>query len=181
MWVVPSIFDRFSKEKPHLMLIMASDHGATDQLLKVEIIAMVSYMLSRMLSKTRRKHIIHPVSFCHFAHFYYTFLTGSIADGPQVLVVSILKPLQVRVLQGYFNGSLHVRCSKLSDFHVSDHEDPMTLVVRWLMSKPHGDTTVHSLLSTPEMDGDVNTTDPSQHDRGEPQECNTSRILQVSA
>ncbi|PGG99126.1 hypothetical protein AJ79_08690 [Helicocarpus griseus UAMH5409] len=59
-----------------------------------------------------------------------------------IMVISILNLLKLRILQGHFDGPLHIRRSKLYDFAVDDHEDVMKLVIRWLRSIPHGDTTL---------------------------------------
>lgn len=58
------------------------------------------------------------------------------------MVISIANYFKLRILQGYFDGSLHIRRSKLYDFAVEDHEEVMKLAMCWLRSTPHGDTTM---------------------------------------
>lgn len=57
--------------------------------------------------------------------------------------------MQLRILQGYFDGHLNVQMSRLYNFDVSDHQEVMDLFVRWLMPMAHGDTTLS--LSCPGM------------------------------
>lgn len=59
----------------------------------------------------------------------------------QVLVLSILTPVQVRVLQAHYDGTLHIARSKLYNFNVRDHQEIMDLLIRWMMPRPVGDTT----------------------------------------
>lgn len=54
------------------------------------------------------------------------------------MVISIMNLFKVRMLQGHFDGTLNIRRSKVYDFAV----DVMKLVVCWLRSTPHGDTTL---------------------------------------
>lgn len=65
-WMVDYISDKFSKT-PHLMLVMTSDHTGDDGLLRSEMVAMVSFMLSRFRSESRRKHVVHPVSLWNYS------------------------------------------------------------------------------------------------------------------
>jgi hypothetical protein len=60
-WLVQHIFDQFSRT-PHLMLVMISDRPVDENPLRSEIVAMVSFMLARFRSRSRRKHVLHPVS-----------------------------------------------------------------------------------------------------------------------
>lgn len=55
-----------------------------------------------------------------------------------------MNPFKVRILQGHFAGTLHIRRSKVYDFAVEDHEELMKIMICWLRSTPHGD----AMLST---------------------------------
>lgn len=58
------------------------------------------------------------------------------------MIISIMNLLKVRILQGHFDGTLNIRRSKVYEFAVDNHEDVMKLVVCWMRSMPHGDTTL---------------------------------------
>lgn len=71
----------------------------------------------------------------------------------QILLVTVMNINQVRIVQGYFDGCLNIRCSRLVDFSNPDHEEVMDWVVQWLASKPRGETTIHRFLPPPPIDG----------------------------
>lgn len=58
------------------------------------------------------------------------------------MVISVMTLFKVRILQGHSDGTLHVRRSKVYDFAVEDHKEVMKVIVRWMHSTPHGDTTL---------------------------------------
>ncbi|KAK2808998.1 hypothetical protein FQN50_004272 [Emmonsiellopsis sp. PD_5] len=123
-FLVPHVFDMFSARKPHQILIMISDHPAEESsLLRSEVIAMTTFMKWKMRSMSREQSLVYPV-----------------------MVISIMNLFKVRVLQGHFDGTLHLRRSKMYDFAVEDHEEVMKIMVCWLRSMPHGDTTLSTQM-----------------------------------
>ncbi|KLJ11483.1 hypothetical protein EMPG_13328 [Blastomyces silverae] len=144
-FIVEYIYDLFMKRKPHQILVMVSDHppAQEDSLIRSEVLAMASFMRWKMNSMEREQSLVYPV-----------------------LVIGILNRFKLHILQGHFDGCLNVRQSKIYDFQVADHEEIMKLVICWLMSTPHGDTTlsmdmplVGSCDDTDDDDDDANTTE----------------------
>jgi hypothetical protein len=62
-WLIPGIFDQFVKNKPHLILCIASDCSSDERLVKYEWIALISHMLARMRSNSYKKHLVFPVRY----------------------------------------------------------------------------------------------------------------------
>ncbi|PGH11481.1 hypothetical protein AJ79_04856 [Helicocarpus griseus UAMH5409] len=114
------VYDMFSKRKPHQILLMISDHPVEENsLLRSEVPAMTTFMKWKMQSMRREQSLVYPV-----------------------MVISIMNLLKLRILQGHFDGTLNICRSKVYDFAVDDHEDMMKLVICWLRSMAHGDTTL---------------------------------------
>jgi hypothetical protein len=79
---------------------------------------------------------------------------------------------KVRMLQGHFDGTLNIRRSKVYDFAVDDHEDVMKLVVCWLRSTPHGDTTLSThmpIFRHDSLDDDHDDEDGGENEDGAPE------------
>ncbi|OAX80980.1 hypothetical protein ACJ72_04677 [Emergomyces africanus] len=126
-FLVPQVYDAFSKRKPHQILLMVSDHAVEEKaLLRSELLAMTSFMKWKMQSMRHRQILIYPV-----------------------MVISIMNLFKLRVLQGYFNGTLNIHKSEVYDFAVEDHEDAMNSVIAWLRSTSHGDTTLSLHMPIP--------------------------------
>lgn len=67
-------------------------------------------------------------------------------------MVSILNPAQARILQGYYDGMLKIRRSKLYDFDNPCHREMMDLFMRWMRARPCGNTGLKGTLATiPEL------------------------------
>ncbi|KAK2813959.1 hypothetical protein FQN50_000360 [Emmonsiellopsis sp. PD_5] len=123
-FLVCNVFNTFSKRRPHQILLMAADHPAEENsLLRSEVLVMASFMRWKMLSMQREQSLVYPV-----------------------MVITIMNLMKVRMLQGHFDGTLKIRQSKMYDFAVEDHESAMKVVVGWLRSMAHGDTTLSMQL-----------------------------------
>lgn len=61
-------------------------------------------------------------------------------------MISVLNLFKVRILHGHFDWSLHIRRSGFYDFAVSEHEEAMKVIICWLKSTAHGDTTLSTVL-----------------------------------
>lgn len=59
-WSSYDVWERVN-ETPHLILLMTSDHFMEEKILRSELLALTSFMVSRMASKRRRKNLIYPV------------------------------------------------------------------------------------------------------------------------
>lgn len=70
------------------------------------------------------------------------------------MVIGILNRFKLHILQGHFDGRLNIQQSKIYDFQVADHEEIMKMVMCWLLSTPHGDTTYSTEMPLIESDED---------------------------
>lgn len=78
------------------------------------------------------------------------------------MVIFIMNLYKVRILQAHFDGTFHIRRSNLPDFAVDDHEELMTVMMCWLWSTPHGDTTLSTQI--PIFKRDPHDEDDDDHD-----------------
>lgn len=63
LWLVQDVLDAFSRNIPHLILVMATEDIADDNsILRCELLAMISFMLARYRNKSYRNHVFFPVS-----------------------------------------------------------------------------------------------------------------------
>ncbi|OJD27005.1 hypothetical protein ACJ73_01602 [Blastomyces percursus] len=123
-FLVPHVYDRSLKTRPHQILIMVSDHPADESsLFRTEVLVMSSFMRWKMLSMEREQSLVYPV-----------------------MVISIMNLYKVRILQSHFDGTFHIRRSNMLDFAVDDHEELMKVMMCWLWSTPHGDTTLSTQI-----------------------------------
>lgn len=64
-----------------------------------------------------------------------------VSDLSQVLIVSFHARFSARIIQGYFqNGKVVIRPSRLINLHTRTVSPEVKLVIRWLNSRPVGDT-----------------------------------------
>lgn len=61
-------------------------------------------------------------------------------------MVSVINTLQARIIQGYYDGELHIQYSKLYNFDTVKHQESMDLFTRWMIPRARGNTTWSSPL-----------------------------------
>jgi hypothetical protein len=61
-FLVLGVFDSFSTRKPHQILLLASDYPAHEDLLRVEVLVMASYMKWKMRMTRSEQSVVRPVS-----------------------------------------------------------------------------------------------------------------------
>lgn len=104
-------------------------------LLRSELLMAVSLLKAQIRWKHMYiDHRVYPV------RLHWNILPG-LADALQVLVVSFHARYSARILQAYLqNGKVVIRPSRLINLHTRTISPEVHLVIRWLNSRPVGDT-----------------------------------------
>lgn len=120
--------DTAKPKKPHIASILIEDSIGDYRIFRSEMIVALASMREQMRIKENQDHCIFPV-------FVYTF-SGR----------------RARVVQVHFDGTnITVRPTEWMDFE-EENTDNITLMLRWMMNTPIGDTSFHSLKMYRELE-----------------------------
>ncbi|RJE20698.1 hypothetical protein PHISCL_06971 [Aspergillus sclerotialis] len=136
-WHVFNASTPVNNHQPHLILRVMFNCAGDNNLTRSELIVLLNFI---------QLAIKHQIS-AHKSRLGKGEGNNALIR-KQLLMVSILNPAQARILQAYYDGMLKIRRSKLYDFDNPCHREMMDLFMRWIRSRPCGNTGLKGTLTT---------------------------------